>query len=61
MYLTLGEKPLGEESQGEVHIPHNIVGFFEGYYTLTKNLQNFGYAKIKVEVENNVLPKNMSS
>ncbi len=61
MYLTLGVKPLGEESQGEDQIPHNMVGFFEGYYTLTKNLQNFGYAKIEVDVENNVLPKNMGS
>ncbi|MBU3110884.1 cobyrinate a,c-diamide synthase [Clostridium lacusfryxellense] len=61
MYLTLGVKPLAEESQGEVLIPHNMVGYFEGYYTLTKSLQNFGYAKIEVDVENDVLPKNIDS
>ncbi|MBU3160865.1 cobyrinate a,c-diamide synthase [Clostridium frigoris] len=55
MYLTLGGKPLGEEQ-----IAHKIVGFFNGYYTLTTKLQNFGYAEIKVEVENTILPKNMS-
>ena len=66
MYLTLGEKHLGvkplvEKSLVEEQISHNMVGFFEGYYTLTKNLQNFGYAKIEIEVENNVLPKNIGS
>ncbi|GCD09761.1 cobyrinate a,c-diamide synthase [Clostridium tagluense] len=55
MYLTLGEK-LGVEEP----ISNNTVGFFEGYYTLTKKLQNFGYAEIKVEVENNIISKNMS-
>ncbi|MCB2357913.1 cobyrinate a,c-diamide synthase [Clostridium estertheticum] len=55
MYLTLGEKNLGEEQ-----ITHKTVGFFDGYYSLTTRLQNFGYAKIKVEVENTILPKNMS-
>jgi cobyrinic acid a,c-diamide synthase len=54
MYLTLGEK-----SQGDEEILNGAVGFFNGYYTLTKNLQNFGYAQINVEVENNILPKNM--
>jgi len=55
MYLTQGEKLAGEEQ-----ISHNTVGFFNGYYTLTKKLQNFGYAAIKVVVENNILPKNMT-
>ncbi|MBW9145332.1 cobyrinate a,c-diamide synthase [Clostridium sp. CM027] len=55
MYLTEGEKLQGEEK-----ISHNTVGFFKGYYTLTKKLQNFGYAEIKVGVENNILPQNMS-
>ena len=55
MYLTEGEKLEGEEQ-----ISHNGVGFFEGYYTLTKTLQNFGYAEIVVEVENNILPQNLS-
>ncbi|MCB2339539.1 cobyrinate a,c-diamide synthase [Clostridium estertheticum] len=55
MYLTLGEKSLDEEQ-----ITHKAVGFFDGYYSLTTRLQNFGYAKIKVEVENTILPKNMS-
>jgi len=55
MYLTLGEIPLAEEQ-----ISHNAVGFFNGYYTLTKKLQNFGYAQIKVEVENTILPKDIS-
>ena len=55
MYLTLGERLLGEEQ-----ISHKTVGFFNGYYTLTKKLKNFGYAEISVEVENTILPKNMS-
>ncbi|MBU3183983.1 cobyrinate a,c-diamide synthase [Clostridium estertheticum] len=55
MYLTLGEKSLDEEQ-----ITHKAVGFFDGYYSLTTRLQNFGYAKIKVEVENTILPKDMS-
>ncbi|MBU3178131.1 cobyrinate a,c-diamide synthase [Clostridium estertheticum] len=55
MYLTLGEKNLGEEQ-----ITHKTVGFFDGYYSLTTKLQNFGYAKIEVEVENTILPKDMS-
>ncbi|MCB2353521.1 cobyrinate a,c-diamide synthase [Clostridium estertheticum] len=55
MYLTLGEKNLREEQ-----ITHKTVGFFDGYYSLTTRLQNFGYAKIKVEVENTILPKDMS-
>ncbi len=55
MYLTEGEKLQDEEG-----ISYNTVGFFKGYYTLTKKLQNFGYAEIKVEVENNILPQNMS-
>ncbi len=65
MYLTIGERPLDEESekqklQDKEQILHKTVGFFNGHYTLTKRLQNFGYAKISVEVENNVLPKDMS-
>lgn len=60
MYLTLGERPLEEKPQGEEEISYNTVGFFKGYYTLTKSLQNFGYAQINVEVENNILQKNMS-
>ena len=55
MYLTEGEK-----LQDKEHISYNTVGFFKGYYTLTKRLQNFGYARINVEVENNILPQNMS-
>jgi len=54
MYLSQGEK-----LQGEEQISHNAVGFFKGYYTLTKKLQNFGYAEIKVEMENEVLQKGM--
>jgi len=54
MYLTDGEK-----LQGEDQISHNTVGFFNGYYTLTKKLQNFGYAEINVELENDILAKNM--
>ena len=60
MYLTLGEKPEEEQLAGNEQVSHNAVGFFEGYYTLTKTLQNFGYAEIKVEVENNILPQNIS-
>ncbi|MBU3190334.1 cobyrinate a,c-diamide synthase [Clostridium bowmanii] len=55
MYLTQGELLKGEDE-----ISHKAVGFFDGDYTLTKTLQNFGYAEIKVGVENNILPKNMS-
>ncbi|MBW9151394.1 cobyrinate a,c-diamide synthase [Clostridium estertheticum] len=55
MYLTFGEKNLGEEQ-----ITYKTVGFFDGYYSLTTKLQNFGYAKIKVEVENTIFPKDMS-
>ena len=55
MYLTQGGKLQDEEL-----ISHNSVGFFEGCYTLTKRLQNFGYAEMNVEVENNILPKDMS-
>ncbi|HEY8890068.1 MAG TPA: cobyrinate a,c-diamide synthase [Clostridium sp.] len=51
---------LGENQQEEDQLDHNTVGFFNGYYTLTKKLQNFGYAKIKTEIENNILPKNIS-
>ncbi|MBZ9688927.1 cobyrinate a,c-diamide synthase [Clostridium estertheticum] len=60
MYLTLGEKPQGEKLGVEDQTAHNAVGFFEGYYALTKTLQNFGYAEIKVNVENNIISKNMS-
>ena len=56
MYLTEGEKLQDKEI-----ISHNSVGFFDGYYTLTKKLQNFGYAEIKVGVENNILPQNIST
>ncbi|MBU3097704.1 MULTISPECIES: cobyrinate a,c-diamide synthase [Clostridium] len=55
MYLTLGQKKLGEEQ-----ITFKTVGFFDGYYSLTTKLQNFGYANIKVELENTILPKDMS-
>jgi len=55
MYLTQGEKLGGQEQ-----ISHNTVGFFEGFYTLTKTLQNFGYAEISVAVENSTLTKNMN-
>jgi cobyrinic acid a,c-diamide synthase len=65
MYLTLGERPLevkfqNENLQGLDEISKSAVGFFKGHYTLSKSLQNFGYAQINVEVENNILPKNMS-
>lgn len=64
MYLTLGESPLEGEFQDEKlqsleEISYNAVGFFKGYYTLSKRLQNFGYAQINVQVENNIFPKNM--
>jgi cobyrinic acid a,c-diamide synthase len=55
MYLTEGEK-----LQGEEHISYNTVGFFQGSFILTKRLQNFGYAEMNVEIENNILPENMS-
>lgn len=35
------------------------VGFFKGATHMTKTLQNFGYARLKVEKKNNVLPTGM--
>ncbi|MCH5139092.1 cobyrinate a,c-diamide synthase [Clostridiaceae bacterium UIB06] len=35
------------------------VGFFKGATHMTKTLQNFGYARFKVEKKNNVLPTGM--
>jgi cobyrinic acid a,c-diamide synthase len=35
------------------------VGFFKGCAEMTKNLQNFGYAEVEVEKENNLLPKGL--
>ncbi len=55
MYLTQGEN-LGEQDE----ISHNLVGFFKGSYTITKRLQNFGYAKMQVGVDNNILSTGMS-
>lgn len=55
MYLTLGEKLLEEDK-----VSHKTVGFFNGYYTITNKLQNFGYAEIKVEAENNIFSKAIS-
>jgi cobyrinic acid a,c-diamide synthase len=65
MYLTLGERLLEVKFQDEnlqslEEISNSAVGFFKGHYTLSKSLQNFGYAQINVEVENNILLKNMS-
>ena len=66
MYLTLGEKHpeekhLVEKLSDESQMSHNTVGFFIGYFTLTKKLQNFGYAQINVGVENTILPESTSS
>lgn len=36
-----------------------VVGFFNGQAEMTKNLQNFGYAEITVNKENNILPKGL--
>ncbi len=55
MYLTQGENVKEEDG-----ISLKAVGFFHGDYTLTKTLQNFGYAEMKVGVENNIFPKDMS-
>ncbi|MBA5850974.1 cobyrinate a,c-diamide synthase [Clostridium sp. cel8] len=38
----------------------NSVGFFTGSVHMTKKLQNFGYANIKVSKENNVLKQGLS-
>lgn len=46
MYLTEGIIPFDKDSK------YDTVGFFKGHSYLTKTLQNFGYAKIKVEKEN---------
>lgn len=50
MYLTSGIEDTDSKNVFEA------VGFLTGHAYMTKKLQNFGYAKLKVEKENNVLP-----
>lgn len=51
MYLTEGIQGL------DSYEVLNSVGFLKGKTYMTKKLQNFGYAKLKVEKDNGVLPK----
>ncbi|WML37099.1 cobyrinate a,c-diamide synthase [Clostridium sp. OS1-26] len=50
MYLTSGIEDTDSKNVFEA------VGFLTGHAYMTKKLQNFGYAKLKVEKENGVLP-----
>lgn len=50
MYLTSGIEDTDSKNVFEA------VGFLTGHAYMTKKLQNFGYAKLKVEKENDVLP-----
>lgn len=52
MYLT--EVIENEEIKGDA------VGYFKGYSKMTKRLQNFGYAKLEVQKENNLISKGLS-
>lgn len=45
---------------GDENVPNSGVGFFTGNSYMTGKLQNFGYAQLEVERENNILPKGMS-
>jgi cobyrinic acid a,c-diamide synthase len=50
MYLTKGIEDVYNKKIFEA------VGFLEGNTYMTKKLQNFGYARLRVEKENNILP-----
>lgn len=50
MYLTESIHDIEDKESFET------VGFFKGTTRMTKNLQNFGYARLKVDKNNNVLP-----
>lgn len=50
MYLTSGIEDTDSKNVFEA------VGFLTGHAYMTKKLQNFGYAKLKVEEENDILP-----
>ena len=50
MYLTESIESIDGEQVFET------VGFFKGTTHMTKNLQNFGYARLKVDGKNNILP-----
>ncbi|WP_411681615.1 cobyrinate a,c-diamide synthase [Clostridium thailandense] len=50
MYLTKFVEDVDNKKMFET------VGFFNGNTCMTKKLQNFGYARLRVEKENNILP-----
>lgn len=50
MYLTESIHDIEDKESFET------VGFFKGNTRMTKNLQNFGYARLKVDKENKILP-----
>ncbi|AYD41036.1 cobyrinate a,c-diamide synthase [Clostridium fermenticellae] len=54
MYLTQGIQNIDGDKTFE------MVGFFNGETHMTKKLQNFGYASIKVRESNNILPCSMT-
>lgn len=49
MYLTKGI----QDMDGNIK---QAVGFFDGHAYMTKRLQNFGYASLEVDVQNQLLP-----
>ncbi|KOR24771.1 cobyrinate a,c-diamide synthase [Clostridium sp. L74] len=52
MYLTEGIENLNGDYK-------ETVGFFKGKCYMTKGLQNFGYAEMKIKKENKILPKGL--
>ncbi|NFV13988.1 cobyrinate a,c-diamide synthase [Clostridium sporogenes] len=52
MYLTEGIENLNGDYK-------ETVGFFKGKCHITKGLQNFGYAEMKIKKENKILPKGL--
>lgn len=53
MYLTEAIESIDGEKN------FSTVGFFEGTTHMTKSLQNFGYARLRVSEKNNILPIDM--
>ncbi|KYH35518.1 cobyrinic acid A,C-diamide synthase [Clostridium tepidiprofundi DSM 19306] len=58
MYLTKGISYSTEETSALdcYFTEQNLVGFFNGYTHMTKRLQNFGYAELKIVNDNELIP-----